>query len=139
MEPLRILIADENEDFARGLSEWVASEPGLLLVGVTRTGVEAAALCRTARADVVLIDVALRPWNGFETTRRIKGLLRAPKVVMHALHTSHTVRVQAAAVGADGFVAKAEIASRLRSLLAEMAEDLEHGGTNVIQSDRRKP
>jgi DNA-binding NarL/FixJ family response regulator len=116
---IRVLLVDENDDFLRGLSDWLVSEPGVDVVGVAMSGAEALMLAAALQPDLVLVDAGMHEPNGFELTRRLKALPEPPRVILESFHDNQTVRLEAARVGADGFVGKAAIAGELLPLLEE--------------------
>lgn len=68
---IRILIADDQAVFRRGLRALIDDEPDLGLVGEAEDGVQAVALAIRRRADVVLMDIRMPRMNGLEATRRL--------------------------------------------------------------------
>ena len=64
--PLRLLIVDDHALVREGLRACLQAEAGLSVVGEAANAAEAVAVARDARADVVLMDVALRGASGIE-------------------------------------------------------------------------
>lgn len=87
------------------------------------TGAEALDKCRTERPDLVLLDVLMPGFDGFETCRRIKGdpaLAEIPVIMISTLLSAEN-RVAALKVGADDFYSRPEnegvLIARVRNLL----------------------
>jgi len=80
MEPAKILIVDDEEEFASTVAE------RLNLRGYHATAVfsanEALAIIRTAAPDVVLLDLMMPGINGLETLRVIKATTPAIEVII---------------------------------------------------------
>jgi DNA-binding NarL/FixJ family response regulator len=51
--------------------------------------------------------------NGFETTRLIKSLNNAPRILLLSFNDNPEYRVESIKSGADGYLAKSEISSGL--------------------------
>jgi CheY-like chemotaxis protein len=77
---VRVLVVDDHVPYRRLLVRLLHAE-GFDVVGAVGTGREAVAAVRTATPDVVLLDVLLPDFDGFEVARRIAGLPVRPVVV----------------------------------------------------------
>ena len=71
MEPLRVLIVDDQLITRRGLCSLFASVPEITLVGEASSGAEAVELVAQEEPDVVLMDLRMPGMSGIEATRRI--------------------------------------------------------------------
>ena len=71
MEPIRLLLADDNADFRAAVLAFLRSEPGLAVIGQANDSRTALAQARTLRPDVILLDVGMPDLNGLETARLI--------------------------------------------------------------------
>jgi len=110
---LRILLADDDPEARSLITLVVGQDPALLLVGEAEDGYAAIALARQHRPDVILMDVLMPFVDGLEATQLIKQQLPGTKVlVLTSLTDEYTLRA-AFANGADSFVDKREIATRL--------------------------
>jgi DNA-binding NarL/FixJ family response regulator len=107
------LLVDDHAQFVDSLAQFLAVDARLEVVG--RTGSGAAALERVAELspDLVLIDLSMPDMDGLETTRRLKRLSNAPRVIILTLHDQSPYRAAARLAGADGFVSKSEFGTKL--------------------------
>jgi DNA-binding NarL/FixJ family response regulator len=104
-KPIRVLLVDDHQLLTGSLSQVLASEPGIDVVGVAHTVADARSLSRE-RLDVVLMDYRLPDGTGAEATRAIKGRWPAARVVMlTALADDETV-LESIQAGADGYLTK---------------------------------
>jgi DNA-binding NarL/FixJ family response regulator len=70
---IRVLIADDQAIVRGGFRVLLESEPGIEIVGEAEDGLQAVALARRRRADVVLMDVRMPRMDGLEATRALAG------------------------------------------------------------------
>lgn len=131
--PIRVLLVDDSEEFVRAAGLWIESQPSLLLVASARNGEEAIEAVGAVAPDLVLIDAFMPVLSGFEATRRIKARAGAPLVLILSVHEGSAMEQEAWAAGADGFIPKPELATRLLEWTRERAEP----GSGRAGVDRR--
>jgi DNA-binding NarL/FixJ family response regulator len=104
-KPIRVLLVDDHQLLTGSLSQVLASEPDIEVVGVAGSVADAKNLIRD-RLDVVLMDYRLPDGTGAEATRAIKMRWPAARVVMlTALADDETV-LESIQAGADGYLTK---------------------------------
>jgi DNA-binding NarL/FixJ family response regulator len=69
--PVRVLIADDHQLFAKCLKMLLDRRDGIDVVGIASDGDEAVALASRLAPDIVLMDIAMRGTDGLEATRRL--------------------------------------------------------------------
>ena len=67
----RILAADSNKDFCRQITELIAQEGDMEIVGTASDGVETLALLSEEKPDILLLDLVLPKLDGLEVLRRL--------------------------------------------------------------------
>ena len=82
----------------------------------------ASRLCREARPELVLMDVALPDGNGIALTAEIKSLFPTTKVVIVSGYQWRECQEAAATAGAAAYVFKDEIHDKLLPTLALVLE-----------------
>jgi DNA-binding NarL/FixJ family response regulator len=103
-QSIRVLIADDHSKSRKGLRALLATCPTVETIWEAENGREAAKLVEERQPDVVLMDIQMPVWDGFEATRYIKA--RWPEIKVVAL-TIHAAWQQAAmSAGADTFLLK---------------------------------
>ncbi len=119
---VRALLVDDHLEFLESTADFLSALPGVELVAWTVSAAEALDLVRRVDIDVVLMDIAMPGIDGLEATRQIKQRAAPPKVVILTLHDGPEYCAAAHAAGADAFVPKAEMGSRLIRVLASLFE-----------------
>ena len=114
---MRVLLVDDDPVFLQSAARLLAPEAGFTVVGRARTGAEAIEQAGALSPDLVLMDVEMPDMDGLETTRRLKALPIAPRVLLVSIYDSEARRFDAAAAGADGYIGKWELPWRLTGAL----------------------
>ena len=103
---IRVAVADDHGVLRDGLAGLIAAQPDMEVVATAADGAEAVAICRSAKPDVVLMDLEMPVMDGIEATRAI--LAEAPETTVLVL-TSFSDRRQitgALDAGAVGYLLK---------------------------------
>jgi DNA-binding NarL/FixJ family response regulator len=119
---IRTLLVDDSAIMVKTLRRLLTMKPDFDLVGIGGNGREAVDLAARLRPDLVLIDLRMPEMDGLEATRLIKRQTDPPVVVIVTVHDDNACRVAAAAVGADGFVCKTELATALTPLVRALLD-----------------
>ena len=100
------MIVDDDDMQRKLVATMLKGENYSLLFAIS--GMDALALLRKVRPDVILMDITMPGLDGLETTRRLKavpGLLHVP-VIMITGHSEGNVVIDSLSAGAAGFVVK---------------------------------
>jgi DNA-binding NarL/FixJ family response regulator len=103
---IRVLVADDQELVRAGFAMILDSRDDLEVVGEAGDGVEAVALARRTRPDVVLMDVRMPRMDGIEATRQLVRDGSAARVVMLTTFDLDEPVFAALRAGASGFLLK---------------------------------
>ncbi|CAG0945692.1 partial Transcriptional regulatory protein DegU, partial [Anaerolineae bacterium] len=106
MSKIRILLVDDHTILREGLRAFLRYHADMEIVGEARNGVEAAALVKQLRPDVILMDIAMPEMNGIEATRLICEKYPATKILILTQHEDPQYILQLLQVGASGYVLK---------------------------------
>jgi DNA-binding NarL/FixJ family response regulator len=112
-----VLIVDDHAGF-RSRARAVLEADGYEVVGEAADGASALSSSRELRPDVILLDVQLPDFDGFEVLRRLTGDGHHPAVVLVSTRDASDYGRRIAASGARGFISKADLSGpTLRGLL----------------------
>jgi two-component system NarL family response regulator len=103
--PIRVLLVDDHQLLTGSLSQVLASEPGIEVVGVAGSVAEARELLRE-RLDVVLMDYRLPDGTGADATRAVKQRWPTARVVMLTALVDDETVLESIQAGADGYLTK---------------------------------
>ena len=119
MDILRILLADDNEEFRTELADYLRSQEGVQLIGEAKDGLEAVYYANASRPDLILMDITMPGMSGIEAARQIKEHSPAIKIVFVTVHEEMTYQALAETLGADGFICKSNLKRDLPTILEE--------------------
>lgn len=122
---MRVLLVDDNPQFASAATRFLSLIGQLDVVGHARSGREALEQVDRLRPDVVLMDVMMPDMDGLEATRHLKESHAAARIVILTLHDNAEYRARARAVGADGFVSKEEFGTALLDVIDRLGSESE--------------
>jgi DNA-binding NarL/FixJ family response regulator len=120
--PARVLIADDQTLFRRGLARLLEEDPRVTLVGQAANGNEVVQKAAALKPDVVLMDLRMPGMDGAEATRKILADQPGIKILILSSFDADSYVLQALGAGASGYVLKdAEPAAIAASILAVMS------------------
>jgi two-component system response regulator DesR len=106
MEPISVLLIDDNPTFLRIVERFLKQEEEINVVGAVEGGEDALALLHRLRPDIVLTDLAMPKVSGMETILRMRAAWPKMGIVALTLLDTNGYRQAALTAGADDFVAK---------------------------------
>ena len=135
MEPLCVLVADDDEDIVNAVGVYLAREG--YTVYKAANGLEALDILERQTVHLILMDVMMPRMDGFSAIMRIRQKRNLPILVMSA-KTEDSDKVLGLSIGADDYIPKpfspAELAARVKSHLRRY---LELGGAGASGAVRR--
>ena len=106
MAPVRILLVDDQLLFRKGLRALLEDEEDMEVVGEASDGAQALDRARTAKPDVVLMDINMPVCNGVEATRMIKAERPETKIIALTVSDEDDDLFEAIKSGASGYLLK---------------------------------
>ncbi|MBO0802934.1 MAG: response regulator transcription factor, partial [Nocardiopsaceae bacterium] len=119
---ISVAVADDQALVRAGFCGIIAATPGFAVVGEAANGAEAIEVARTARPDVMLMDVRMPVLDGIEATRQITASA-APTVRTIILTTFDLDEYVFGALraGASGFLLKDTLPADLMTAIGVVA------------------
>ena len=122
-QKLRVLIVDNQVRARTSLKALLDVWSQIEEVREAANGMEAVQLAEEFQPDIILMDVRMPGIDGLSATRLIKA--RWPQVKIIVLSMYPEFEAEALSAGADSFVAKSDLADKLRETLAHIVSDME--------------
>jgi two-component system, OmpR family, KDP operon response regulator KdpE len=124
MNPATILVVDDEPQIRRVLRATLSAQ-GYSIVEA-HNGSEALERFRTAKPDLVLLDMNMPVLDGLETCRELRSGSDVP-IIMLTVRSAEKDKVRALDAGADDYVVKPfgiqELLARIRAALRRAAQD----------------
>jgi two-component system NarL family response regulator len=118
---IRVLIADDQALFRRGLNVVLHTEDQIEVVAEAENGEEAIAKAEEFAPDVVLMDVRMPRVNGIEAARLIRDRVPSTKILMLTVSDEEDDLFEAIKAGANGYLLKEisveEVAEAIRAVM----------------------
>lgn len=122
--PYRILIVDDVPTVREAL-RWAFEEiTDFVIIGEADDGQAALEQVVRLNPDVVILDIELPHFDGYQVARSLKALPQPPVVIFLTVHSDTAVRQRSLALGVDGFVEKgAGWASLIRQIRTALQKE----------------
>jgi len=123
---IRVLIVDDSVVIRRLVSHALSEDPALEVVGAASNGVIALERIAQLNPDVITLDIEMPEMDGLALLRRIEKSRARPRVVMFSTLTERgaALTLEALALGADDYVAKAANVGSLDRSMASLRTEL---------------
>ena len=107
-EKLRVLIADDNQEFANTLASYLRKENDMEVVGMARDGLEAVNMIESKEPDIAILDVIMPHLDGIgvlEKVNELKGT-KKPICIMLSAVGQDKITQRAVSLGAEYYMVK---------------------------------
>jgi two-component system, response regulator, stage 0 sporulation protein A len=136
---VKIVIADDNEDFTEILSEYLSSQSGFEIVGIAENGLVAMELIKEKEPDIAILDIIMPHLDGLGVLERIhaSNMRKNPIIIILSALGQDKITNLAINLGASFFMVKPfdmdVLVSRIRQLQS-MDDQEDPQVTTVIDS-----
>jgi signal transduction histidine kinase len=143
VEPIRVLIAEDEVAVRDALAELIDSDPALEVIALATDADEAVALARQQRPDVAFVDVKM-PGGGARATREIRAGSPATRVIAFSAYEDRSTVLQMLRAGVVAYIVKGTPSSEVLgavhravqgqgSLSVEVTGDVIHELTHLLE------
>jgi DNA-binding NarL/FixJ family response regulator len=130
MDPIRILLVEDQTLMRQGLKTILDLEPGLTVVGEAGDGEEGVRRALELRPDVILMDVQMAKMTGVEATAAICDAWPEARIIILTTFNRDDYVFQGVRAGALGYLLKDTPADQLVTTIQRV-----HAGEVFIQAD----
>lgn len=117
-----IMLVDDHAVVREGYRALLEKQPGLRIVAEAGDGAEAYRLFKTARPDLVIMDLSMPGFGGIEAVRRIRQWQADARILVFTMHQNAAFAVQAIRAGARGYVTKSSPPDALVRAISEVLQ-----------------
>jgi len=105
-DPVKVLIAEDNQLFREGLKAMLRSRKDLVVVAEAKDGIEAYRAVQRKKPDFLLLDLSMPKMNGLGVIRDVKSQYPETLILVLTIHESDEHVLEAFEAGADGYCIK---------------------------------
>lgn len=108
MKKTKVVVADDNKEFAEILTRFISSHEEFEIVGVAKDGIEALELVENQRPDILILDIIMPHLDGLEVLERLdlSDELNSPKVIVLSAVGQDKITQKVIGLGAQYYVVK---------------------------------
>ncbi|HEV7924245.1 MAG TPA: response regulator transcription factor [Verrucomicrobiae bacterium] len=131
---IRVALVEDNDDLRMSMKSLLKRSARLRVVADYSDAESVLADLVQQKPDVVLMDVKLPKMDGVECVRLLKNLLPTVLIIMLTIHDDNDSLFNSVLAGADGFLLKDTVPSRL----VEAIEEVCQGGSPMTPQIARR-
>jgi DNA-binding NarL/FixJ family response regulator len=106
MEKISIMVVDDHKLIRETWTYILNSHPRFVVIDQCGDAEQSVELARQKRPDIVLMDINIQPFNGFEATEKIRKVSPLSKIIGVSMHTEPAYARKMLQIGAKGYVSK---------------------------------
>lgn len=149
---MRLLLVDDHNVMRAGLRTLFEREADMEVVAESSSAADALNRAAAVEPDVIVLDLTMPGGGSLDLIRMLRGLQRAPQVLILTMHDDPAYARSALAIGASGYVVKTiseqELIAAVRAIgQGKMVVDLDDqaltasvfGPAGLVQAKGRRP
>lgn len=106
MKKIKLILADDHKIFLDGIKSLLSEVANFEILATVSSGEQLLDLLQSTTPDIVVTDITMKGISGIEVTKSITEKYPEVKVLILSMHTNEEFVLNAAKVGADGYLPK---------------------------------
>lgn len=106
MEPIKVLIVDDQHLICNGIGKLLEGERDIEVIGKAYSGKEAVEKANELKPDVILMDIRMPEMDGIEATRVIKSNNPSIQIIAISVYEEDDLIIRMFQAGAVGYILK---------------------------------
>lgn len=117
-----ILIADDNEETAIMLKDFLNTQSGMHVCANAYDGVETVKLVEECKPDVLILDIVMPKLDGLGVLQKLQSVHDRPTVIVYSISAQPKIMELAARYGADYYFLKPQNPERISEFISSLSE-----------------
>ena len=117
---IRLVIVDDHFQVREAWSWVLGQAPGIHVIAQCANGQEAIEAAERLQPDVILMDIHMKPVNGIEATRIIRGFAPGMKIIAVSVQAERSYVNEMLRAGANGYVTKNSSSQEMIAAISEV-------------------
>ena len=130
---IRVFIADDHAIVREGLKQVLADTTDIVVAGEAETGLDAIALLRKKRCQVLLLDISLPDRSGIEVLKQARKEQPEVAVLMLSMHREDQYAIRSLKAGAAGYMTKQSAPRELVTAIRQVAAGQKYVSASLAQ------
>jgi two-component system invasion response regulator UvrY len=131
LERITVLLVDDHPVVRDGCRRLLENTPDIRVTAEAGDGETACVLYAKLAPDVVILDMGMPGFGGFETIRRLKTADPAAHILIFSMHDDETMILRAIEAGATGYLTKSGGIGQMVDAVRKVAQ-----GKTYIEAER---
>ncbi len=132
MAYLKIIIADDNENFRKAVKDFLANEFSINTICEAENGEELLKCDNIDEADIILMDINMPKLDGIATTKKILAKNSHLKIIAVTMHTEKTYLTQLIEAGFKGCIFKNNLFDEITQAIKTVLNNKYHFPEDII-------
>ena len=119
---ITVIVADDHAVVRRGVLQILQDASDVAVIGEASTGQEALELVQNQPCDVLILDISMPGWGGFEVLERLRNLQADLHVLILSMYPEREYAIRALKSGAAGYLTKESAPDELVAAVRKVAQ-----------------
>jgi DNA-binding NarL/FixJ family response regulator len=117
---IRVVIADDHEALRKTWKLLLEQDERIEIIAECSDGSEAVTASKTLTPDVILMDINMKPMNGFEATKKITAETPTVKIIGMSINNQSAYVRKMFESGAKGYITKSSSKEEMIKAILEV-------------------